>query len=103
MGVIGFPRRDLLYEVKWWEVLSIIRGYNLKHRDLWSATRWQTYQILGAVCGSNNLRENNIYCAKDLIEFPWEDDDNATNNGVELSDEEIAELQADMARLNAKA
>ena len=100
VGEIGLQRREFLHELTWWELKSILRGYNKRNRDMWSATRWQTYQILGAVCGSDNLHENGIYTAKDLLSFPWEKE---SEFEPVLSDDDIAELQADMARLNAKA
>ena len=31
MGEIGFPRREFLHELRWWEILSIIRGYRKRN------------------------------------------------------------------------
>lgn len=32
MGEIGIPRREFLYEIDYWEVLRIIRGYRRRDR-----------------------------------------------------------------------
>lgn len=95
MGEIGFPRREFLHDLRWWEVRSIIRGYNRRHRHLWSSTRWQTYRLMEAFCGSKNLRESGINSPTDLIQFPWE---KTTANLP--SQDEIDELQAEMAAIN---
>ena len=70
MGEIGLPRREVLYELRWWEVRAILRGYNRRHRDAWSIARWQTYHLM-AVSGAD-LEKAHIYSPLDLIRFPWD-------------------------------
>ena len=95
MGEIGFPRREFLHDIRWWEVNSIVRGYNNRHRQLWSATRWQTYNLMSATCGGKAMNEAGIYKPTDLIEFPWDKEPTTP-----VSKADIDELQADMAAYN---
>lgn len=95
VGEIGI-QPDAFWRLAWWEVRSIIRGYNRRHRQMWSAVRWHAYNVMSAIpyC---DLRKNNINRPKDLIEFPWDaisDDDGPT-------DEEVREMEAEIAALNA--
>ena len=91
---MGFPRGEFLRDLRWWEVRSIIRGYNRRHRDLWSATRWQTYNLM---CVSMaDMKKAGINSPTDLIQFPWE-----KIKPNLPTQEEIDELQAEMAAINA--
>ena len=45
MGEIGFPRKEFLYELTWWEVRSIIRGYNARHHEGWRQARLIAYHV----------------------------------------------------------
>lgn len=96
MGEIGFPRSDFLHELRWWEVKSIIRGYNNRHRHIWSATRWSTFHIMSSMVGSEGMHKAGIYKLTDLLEFPWE-----TQPRAQITQEEIDSMQAEMAALNA--
>ena len=92
MGEIGFPRREFLHDLKWWEVRSIIRGYNRRHRNLWSSTRWQTYWLVKCSMADTSK----ITSPTDIMQFPWEKvKDNLP------SQEEIDQMQAEMAAINA--
>lgn len=94
MGEIGFPRREFLHDLRWWEVRSILRGYNRRHRNLWSATRWQTYNLM---CVSMaDIKKAGINRPTDLIQFPWERD-----TSPPVSQQDIDELQAEMDAYNA--
>ena len=61
----------------------IQRGYDRRHRNLWSATRWQTYNLMCAFAGSKALSEAGINSAKDLLSFPWDTE----HNGLPTEDE----------------
>ena len=95
MGEIGFPRREFLHDLQWWEVHSIIRGFNRRIRHPWSMTRWQTFKIMTAQVGSNAMREANINNPTDLIKFTWE------REASPVSQEEIAQMQAVIDAMNA--
>lgn len=96
MGEIGFPRREFLHDLKWWEVKSIIRGYNNRKRDLWSSTRWQTYHIMCAFAGSKSLGESGINSPTDLIKFPWDTD------RPPISFNTVQEMVAEIEAVNAQ-
>ena len=94
MGEIGFPRREFLHDLRWWEVRSILRGYYRRHRNLWSATRWQTYNLM---CVSMaDIKKAGINRPTDLMQFPWERDPS-----LPVSQQDIDELQAEMDAYNA--
>ena len=96
MGEIGYNRHEFLHELKWWEIRSIIRGYNRRHRDLWSSTRWQTYNIMASFVGGDKLSEKGINSPKDLLKFPWD------TQPVSLSKSEVEEMQAEIDAMNAQ-
>ena len=96
MGEIGFSRREFLHDLKWWEVKSIIRGYNNRKRDLWSSTRWQTYNLMCAFAGSKSLSESGINSPTDLIKFPWD-----TNN-LPITFDDVQTIVAEIEAVNAQ-
>ena len=96
VGEIGITPADFK-RLRWWEVRGIIRGYNRRHRNLWSSTRWQTYNIMASLVGGDKLSEKGINSPKDLIKFPWDTDQRSP-----LSDDDIADLQAEIAAMNAQ-
>jgi len=97
VGEIGFPRREFLHDLQWWEVHSIIRGFNRRIRHPWSMTRWQTYQLMSAFCGGESMRKVGIHNPTDLIKFTWE-----REAPPPVSQEEIAQMQAEMDAINAQ-
>ena len=73
--------------------MLIVRGYFRRNREMWSATRWQTYNLM---CVSMaNIKRAGIYRPTDLIKFPWE-----RVAEITISQEDIDELQAEMAAMN---
>lgn len=95
MGEIGIPRLEYLYDLTYCDLLLIERGYNRRHRDLWGATRWQTYNLLCAFVGGDKLSEKGINSPKDLLKFPWE-----ITNTV-MTPDQVASMQAEIAAINA--
>lgn len=92
MGEIGIPRREFLYVLQFWEVRRIMRGYQRRYRDMWSAARWQTYYIMSAQIGGKGMREAGLRKPTDLLPLPWD-----TNEKPDLpSEEEIAQIQEEM-------
>lgn len=77
----------------------IQRGYERRCRHLWGTTRWQTFYLMSAQVGSDNLKKSGIYKPTDLIKFPWENDSNT--QASPLTDEERQELIDLMAAHNA--
>lgn len=94
VGEIGFPRREFLHGIRWWEVKSIIRGYNCRYRNSWSQTRWQTYHLMSVSMA--DLKKAGINSPKDLIAFPWE-----TDHRMPTPDE-VAQICNELAAINAE-
>ena len=96
MGEIGINRREYLYDLNYIDMLMIERGYERRHRHLWSATRWQTYFYMAVQCGTDKLREKGINGPADILPLPWDKEQKAP-----VSQETIDELQAEMREINA--
>lgn len=102
MGEIGIPIHDYYYELKWWELQAIERGYNLRHKEQWSAIRWMTFNIM-AVMPYVDLKKACIRNPVDLLPFPWDNIDTDETGTANLpSDEEIKRMQQMMREENAK-
>ena len=74
----------------------IQRGYERRHRQLWSATRWQTYNLMAAFAGSKALSEAGINSAKDLISFPWDTD------RLPITFDDVQTIVAEIEAVNAQ-
>ena len=92
MGEIGIPRHDFLYELSYWEVLRIIRGYRKRDR--------LTHQLIAEAvfAAMHTMRDSKGKTVKDFFPMLFEDPDDDIDN--EITDEEIAELQAEMDAWN---
>ena len=91
VGEIGFPRKEFLYELKWWEVKSIIRGYNARHHHGWEQARLIAYNAHYCM-GSKDP----IPIVSEWIKFSWEQ-----KAVMPMSQSEVEELQAEMNAINA--
>ena len=98
MGEIGFSRQEFLHELVWWEVRSIIRGYNARHHHGWEQARLVAY--------------NAHYCmgckdtpptVEEWIKFPWEQSTSADGGSAIPTNEEIERLRQLMREENEKA
>lgn len=83
MGEIGYDRREFLYDLKLWEIRSIIRGYRKRAALTWEPARFQTFCWLKA-------RGAQIYRPQEIAKFPWE------GKAEPMSQKEVEELKADM-------
>lgn len=90
MGEIGIDRDKYLYELPYWEILLIARGYSHRNREMWSAVRWAAFNIMS--CSMANLKEAGIHRPTDLLQFPWEKSSSLPHGNMP-SDDEIAEAQ----------
>ncbi len=99
MGEIGISHHTFIYEMRAWHIRQVIKGYYRRNRDMWSAMRWQTYNLM---CVSMaDLKQAGIHGPLDLIRFPWDKDDEE-GGGTMPTDEEIARLRQMMAEENAR-
>ena len=101
MGEIGISRNEF-FNLRWWEVQAILKGYGRRHRDLWSATRWLTYNVMASFVGSEAMREKKIYSPVDLIRFPWDTPRNTDDESAPPppSQEEVERIRAIMRAEN---
>ena len=96
VGEIGISRRDFLYGIRFWEARRLLRGYNRRYRNMWSAVRWHAFQIMSAMpyC---DLGKAGVHNPNDLLKFPW-DTENAQED---YTDEEIEETRKRLREANA--
>ena len=95
MGEVGI-QPSAFSRLKWWQVCSIIRGYNRRRRDGWSQARWHAYNVMQCFA---DLKKAGIYRPTDLIKFPWDKDGETAVNLP--SKAEIEEMQREMQAINA--
>lgn len=92
MGEIGFNRHEFLYELSWWEIKAIIKGYRRRSKTILESARLYTYYILCAQGAKIDSPEK-------LQKFTWDDENRQQER---ISEEEVAELQALIAESNAQ-
>ena len=94
MGEIGIPRREFLYDLRFWEVRRIIRGY--RRRDLLK------HQLMAecVYAAIYAMRDPKGKTVADMFPMLFEDDDD--DDEPPISAEEVAELQAEMDALNSQ-
>ena len=95
MGEIGIPRREFLYELRFWEVRRIIRGYRRRDRLKLQLLAECVYASIHA------MRDPKGKTVEDLFPALFEDDEQMPS-GPALTQDEVSELQAMMASMNAK-
>ena len=49
VGEIGIPRREYLYDLQFWEIILIIRGYSRRHHPGWEQARLVAYNAAHAM------------------------------------------------------
>lgn len=76
-------------------MMLISRGYERRHRALWSAVRWQTYNIMSAI-PYTDLTKAGIHNATDLLPLPWD-----SKMDEQISDKEKQDMLDEIAALNA--
>ena len=94
MGEIGIPRREFLYDIRFWEVRRIIRGY--RQRD------WLKHQLMAecVYAATYAMRDPKGKTVSDMFPmlFDYDDDDDEPP----ISEEDVAELQAEMDAINSQ-
>lgn len=98
VGEIGYNRHEYLFELDYCDILLISRGYFRRTREMWSATRWQTFYLMSVSMA--DLKKAGIYRPSDLIKFPWEKDE---PEGNMPSQADIEEMRRMMREENAKS
>ena len=62
---------------------------------MWNATRWQTFKLMEAQCGTEGMHKNNLF-------KPEKEPDELGGLNEPLTDAEVKGLQADIDRANAE-
>ena len=94
MGEIGIQRREFLYDIRFWEVRRIIRGYRNRDRLKHQLMAECAYAAIYA------MRDPKGKTVADMFPQIFEDDDEEDLE-PQLTPEECAGLQADMDAFNA--
>ena len=93
VGEIGIQRREFLYDIRFWEVRRIIRGYRNRDRLKHQLMAECAYAAIYA------MRDPKGKTVADMFPQIFEDDD--INDEPPMTDEEAEELQAEMDAFNA--
>ena len=94
MGEIGIPRREFLYDLRFWEVRRIIRGY--RNRDKLKL------QIIAecAFASMFAMRDPKGKTVQDMFPILFDDDDEEEGPTASISDEDREDLLDLMHSLN---
>ena len=102
VGEIGIQRREYLYELQYLDLLQIERGHERRHRHEWSIARWQTYYIMEAFVGSDNMKKAGLFNPSSLLPLPWDTSGDSEGGGNLPDAAEIARMQQEMRDYNAQ-
>lgn len=94
MGEIGISRHEFLYDIRFWEVRRIIRGYRQRDRLKHQMMAECVYAAMFA------MRDPKGKTVEDLFPMLFDDDESETT--PEISDEDYNELQDLIASHNAQ-
>ena len=96
MGEIGIPRREFLYDLRFWEVRRIVRGYRKRNR--------LTHQLLAECVYAtiHVMRDPKGKAPRDYFPslFPTDEDD--ATDSAPIDDKEVARLRQMMREENAR-
>ena len=83
MGEIGIPRREFLYDIQFWEVRRIIKGYRKRDR--------LTHQLIAEAvfAAMHTMRDSKGKTVKDFFPMLFEEDDDR-EPAEPLSEEDYA-------------
>ena len=95
MGEIGIPRREFLYDLRFWEVRRIVRGYRNRDR--------LKHQLMAecAFAAMFAMRDPKGKTPRDIFPSLFQDDDDATD-AAPIDDKEVARLRQMMREENAR-
>ena len=94
MGEIGIPRREFLYDLRFWEVRRIVRGYRQRDRLKNQLIAECAYAAMFA------MRDSKGKTVADMFPMLFDTDDD--DDEPPISAEDVAELQAVMDALNGQ-
>ena len=92
MGEIGIPRREYLYEIRGWEARRILKGYQRRHILMYQLQRMQVWASM--FCMGNPEKKT----PSDILHLYFDDFDKESDQPI--SDDEIRQMQEEMAAIN---
>lgn len=99
VGEIGIPRKEFLYEIRFWEARRIIRGYRKRNR----LTHQLLAEIVYAAMYANPYRKSDGKTVADMFPYIFEDDDDDDMESESpISEEDRQELVSIMDAMNSK-
>lgn len=95
MGEIGIPRREFLYDLRFWEVRRIVRGYRNRDR--------LKHQLMAecAFSAMFAMRDPKGKTPRDIFPSLFQDDDDATD-AAPIDDKEVDRLRQMMREENER-
>ena len=95
MGEIGVSRREFLYELRFWEVDAIIKGYRRRNR--------LTHQLLAEIVYTTtySMRDPKGKTVEGMFHMLFDDDDDDSDEPI-MTKEDSDELQQLMVDLNTQ-
>lgn len=92
MGEIGIPRREFLYDLRFWEVRRIVRGYRQRDRLKHQLIAECAYAAMYA------MRDPKGTTVADMFPMLFDNDDD--DDEPPISEEDVADMQAMMEAFN---
>ena len=92
VGEIGIPRREFLYEIRGWEARRILRGYQRRNILMYQLQRMQVWASM--FCMGNPEKKT----PSDILHLYFDDFDKESDQPI--SDDEIRQMQEEMAAIN---
>ena len=92
VGEIGIPRREFLYEIRGWEARRILKGYQRRHILMYQLQRMQVWASM--FCMGNPEKKT----PSDILHLYFDDFDKESDQPI--SDDEIRQMQEEMAAIN---
>ena len=96
MGEIGIPRREFLYDLRFWEVRRIVRGYRNRNRltnQLLAESVYATIHV---------MRDPKGKTPRDIFPSLFPTDDVDATDSAPIDDKEVARLRQMMREENAR-
>ena len=98
VGEIGIPRREFLYEIRFWEARRIVRGYRKRNRPIHQLLA----QVIYTAKYANPYRQNDGKTAADMYPQYFESDDDDMESESPITEEDRQELVSIMNEMNSK-
>ena len=96
MGEIGIPRREFLYDIRFWEVRRIVRGYRNRDR--------LKHQLMAecAFAAIFAMRDPKGKTPRDIFPSLFQTDEDDATDSAPIDDNEVARLRQMMRDENAR-